>query len=341
MKLFKGFVHLGAILISIGIIAVLVVLFSKHAGVLGTATTISASSTSITASPNPCALNSPKTTCWTTISWTLAQGQTADICVSVNGGSEALFASVGKAGSKSASWIYDSAKYTFNLRVPSGMFWIFGGTKCRGSIAASVNTTALLPARKYTIKQGVLVSDNHGSLTPYLGATVNLYKSGESTFLLTAKTDKEGSVNFDVLPGNYTVELIVPSGYYANQEFGNKRNVTITNNNDLYSNFLIYTQNTVSIAASPPTCKIPAKGQNCSTTIKWVLASGQTADICTRINYETNYSLFTTVSGSGSKDTNMIAESNLYTFYLMSPAGRGGATCTGQVLSSAVATGKL
>ncbi|GEM_PF-2964174 len=220
MRLQKGVIHALALLLGIGIIF-LIVLFSKRAGVLGIATTVSASSTSISASPNPCTLSAPKTTCSTTISWTLSQGQTADICVSANGGSEALFASVGKAGSKSAPWIYDSAKYTFNLKMPSGRFWIFGGTKCQGTVASSVNVTTYYnnPNSPLDIQVFANVKNSTGYSCGYdnpklAGAVFQVRKDGDTKVLDTKTSGSDGKLTFNLPSGTYYFKnTIAPSGF--------------------------------------------------------------------------------------------------------------------------------
>lgn len=89
----------------------------------------------ISASPNPCTIASGQSLCKTTVSWKVATGTTADICVSANGGADQLFATTGSNGSKDATWIAASATYTFKLRIPAG--------KCSGRIVGSVDVKAI------------------------------------------------------------------------------------------------------------------------------------------------------------------------------------------------------
>ena len=90
---------------------------------------------SISANPNPCTIPSGGTTCTSSIVATVANADSADICVSPAGGSDQLFAGIG-AGShtKDAPWI-SNASYTFKLRVPSG--------NCSGAVIAAVNVTGV------------------------------------------------------------------------------------------------------------------------------------------------------------------------------------------------------
>ncbi len=142
----------------------------------------------------------------------------ADICVSPNGAAEQPFASVGKAGTKSAPWIYDSAKYTFNLKVPSGKFWIFGGTKCQGAVSSSVLvTTNGSNSNKITLGARVNIRLNNFQNSAYIGgASIALYDANTNQLVAQQTTDSTyGLTEFkNITPKiKYRLQLTVPSGF--------------------------------------------------------------------------------------------------------------------------------
>lgn len=76
---------------------------------------VPSSSSSLTASPNPCQVSS-QGTCTTNISWNTQGLSSGSVCVNMNGGSEVLFAGyINGSGTQAAPWITKGNIYNFSL----------------------------------------------------------------------------------------------------------------------------------------------------------------------------------------------------------------------------------
>lgn len=107
--------------------------------VINVSYTVVASTTgTITASPNPCNIVSPATSCSTSISWSTANAGAAQVWVRQNGGPESNFGS-GLSGTQPAPWITGSPNY-FD-------FYLYDYTSgSRGAQLATVHVTATTQA---------------------------------------------------------------------------------------------------------------------------------------------------------------------------------------------------
>ncbi len=84
----------------------------------------------VSASPNPCEIESSKSICTTKISFSVSSGS-ADVCVSTTG-SDNLFSIFSGSGVKDATWI-TTASYTFKIKAPAG--------NCQGKAISTENVT--------------------------------------------------------------------------------------------------------------------------------------------------------------------------------------------------------
>jgi Kelch motif len=146
----------------------------------------------ISATPNPCTITSPEGMCTSTISWSTQNVSSAEVRLSVNGGTKQLFVAGSTSGSAPAPWISPGYDFTFELYdsasgvLLSSVTVMGTGTGPSGRIRAAPNPCTI------TSSNGMCTSIISWSTQDVSSAEVRLRVGGSPEQLFTAGTS--GSV---------------------------------------------------------------------------------------------------------------------------------------------------